>query len=156
MAMARALIYPIFTLVMPAFWLLHGRRQPFPHLADALLMVPAIMDMGGNALGVYDRVPRADLVAHALATVTLAAAAAVMLDTVRLGRPVAAALAFGFASTMAVLWEFVEYGLMRMGAFGLNLTYANTLQDLAISMAGAIIGGVAFLVTVPSRRALPV
>ena len=37
-------------------------------------------------------------------------------------------------------WEIGEYLMMRSGASGLDLTYENTIQDLAMSLAGAALG----------------
>ena len=50
---------------------------------------------------------------------------------------VAFGLVLGFGATIDILWEVGEYLLQRSGASGLQLTYANTIQDLAISLFGA-------------------
>lgn len=48
----------------------------------------------------------------------------------------------GFGAIVDVLWEIGEYTLMRSGASGLELTYENTIQDLAMSLAGAALGSI--------------
>lgn len=49
-------------------------------------------------------------------------------------------LAAGFGALVDVAWEIGEYLMMRSGASGLDLTYENTIQDLAMSLLGALAG----------------
>ena len=61
---ARALTYPLATLLIPALWWTRGRPLPYPHLPDILVVPPFVIDMGGNALNLYDTVDSFDLFAH--------------------------------------------------------------------------------------------
>lgn len=51
---ARALTYPLSALVVPAIWVLRGRRSPFPALANGLLVLPFVLDLAGNLFGLFD------------------------------------------------------------------------------------------------------
>jgi hypothetical protein len=55
-------------------------------------------------------------------------------------RWVAFGLALGFGAVTDIVWEIGEFALMRSGASGLQLTYENTIQDLALSLTGAALG----------------
>jgi hypothetical protein len=47
---ARALAYPVAALIVPVVWRLRGRPQPYPHLIDILVVLPFVIDTGGNVL----------------------------------------------------------------------------------------------------------
>ena len=49
-------------------------------------------------------------------------------------------LIVGLGATVDIIWEVAEYLLQQSGQSGLQLTYANTIQDLATSLLGATIG----------------
>jgi hypothetical protein len=51
--LVRALTYPIAALVVPVAWRLRGARRPYPHLVDALIVLPFVIDTGGNVLDLY-------------------------------------------------------------------------------------------------------
>ena len=51
---ARAMFYPWAALLIPAIWLLRGRPSPYPHLLDALIALPFLIDVAGNAANLYD------------------------------------------------------------------------------------------------------
>lgn len=53
---ARAFSYPVSIVVIPIVWALRGKRPPYPHLADLLLVLPFIIDVSGNALDLYNTV----------------------------------------------------------------------------------------------------
>ena len=63
---ARAFLYPMSIVVIPIGWALRGRKPPYPHLADLFLVLPFLIDVGGNPIdapyGVPQRPIRAQLV----------------------------------------------------------------------------------------------
>ena len=65
----------------------------------------------------------------------------------------AAALVVGFGATVHILWELLEYTMMQMGAFGLGLTYVNTIHDFIFGLLGTAAGAV-LTVTVLWKRPL--
>jgi hypothetical protein len=137
----RAAIYPACTLIIPAAWLVAGRPEPYPHLADTALSLPFVFDAAGNVLRLF-AIPGFDAFPHAVGWLflTLAFGAAVAPLVERRG--IQFAVALGFGATIDVLWELGEYALMRSGSSGLQLTYENTIQDMAVSLLGAAIGAV--------------
>jgi hypothetical protein len=137
----RAAFYPAATLLIPMVWLASGRPAPYPVLADVALAVPFIVDAGANVLGLFairgfDAIPHASgwfflCVAFGLAVAPLA------------GHPlIAFGLVLGFGAVIDILWEVAEFGLMKSGSSGLQLTYENTIQDLVMSLSGATIAAV--------------
>jgi hypothetical protein len=135
----RAVVYPACMLLIPVIWLAAGRPRPYPHLADIALALPFALDAAGNVMGLF-AVPGFDALPHAAGwlflTLAFGAAVAPMVE-----RPaVLFGLALGFGATLDVLWELGEYALMQSGSSGLQLTYENTIQDMAVSLLGAAIG----------------
>jgi hypothetical protein len=137
----RAALYPACTLIIPAAWLAAGRPEPYPHLADTALSLPFALDAAGNVLGLF-AIPGFDAFPHAAGwlflTLAFGSAVAPLIER----RSVQFAVALGFGATIDVLWELGEYTLMRSGSSGLQLTYENTIQDMAVSLLGAAIGAV--------------
>ena len=52
----RAIAYPIALGIVPVVWLLLRRPIPYPVVPDILFGLPFLIDMVGNALGLYDSV----------------------------------------------------------------------------------------------------
>src|SRR5215207_2256993 len=53
----RAIAYPIALLIVPVGWWRVGRRLiAFPVVADILFGLPFLIDVGGNALNLYDTI----------------------------------------------------------------------------------------------------
>ena len=76
------------------------------------------------------------------------------LFATRTDDPWQAALA-GTATAIAAeaVWEVGEYVGMRAGADGMNLTYQDTIADIADSVVGAIVGGVVTWLRMPRDKA---
>ena len=147
---ARAATYPLAGLIVPAWWWLRGRRGKYPHDVDLLIVLPFVIDTGGNVLDLYS-IWWFDDVAHFLNWTILVAAAALALSRTRVGRLNASGLAIGFGAVTEILWELGEYAVMKLGSSGLQLTYEDTIGDLALGGCGTLLG--ATLVAV-SRRGL--
>jgi hypothetical protein len=149
---ARALLYPATTLLIPALWLFSGRPSPYPVLADVALGLPFVVDAGANVLGLF-AIPRFDVIPHVSGWFFLCIAFGLAVAPLVDQPPVAFGLILGFGAVLDILWEVAEFALMKSGASGLQLTYENTIQDLASSLAGAAIGA-AVVATVlwPSLR----
>ena len=64
-------------------------------------------------------------------------------------------LAVGFGAVVDILWEIGEYLLQRSGASGLQLTYENTIQDLAMSLTGAVVGAILVATVLHPRPGTP-
>ena len=137
---ARALTYPWSALLVPVLWWLRGRPSPYPHLIDALIVLPFLVDVAGNAANLYNTTRHFDDIAHFVNWALLVAAFGAIVASLPLGRLNAAALTLGFGTTTNVLWEIAEYMVMRLGSSGLQLTYEDTIGDLALSLCGTLVG----------------
>jgi glycopeptide antibiotics resistance protein len=63
-----------------------------------------------------------------------------IIASLPIGRLNAAALAVRVGASMHVLWEIAEYLVMRLGSSCLQLTYEDTIGDLALSSFGSLVG----------------
>ena len=148
----RAVAYPIALLVLPILWWLFGRRRiAFPVGADILFGLPFLIDVLGNALNLYDTIWWWDDANHLLNWALQTSAVVLLLRNGGWGYWTRVALAFGWAATTAVLWEFAEYVTFVPGSPEAATAYADTLLDLALGMAG---GGIAALVLSRAPRAI--
>jgi hypothetical protein len=136
---ARALTYPLAALIVPAVWWLRGRRRPYPHLVDVLIVLPFVIDTGGNVLDLYS-VYWFDDLAHFLNWWILVSAVTLALRRTQLGLLPSWGLAVGFGAATEILWELGEYSVMKLGSSGLQLTYVDTIGDLALGFGGTLLG----------------
>jgi len=151
----RALTYPLAAALVPLWWRLRGRPEPYPHLLDLLVVLPFLIDTAGNALNLYNTTEFFDRFAHWLNWAILVAAFGAIMSVLGLARLNVFALAVGFGTTTHVCWEVIEYGLMQLGAGGLQLTYADTMEDLVLSMLGSVFGAWIAVTVLWGRRILP-
>ena len=138
---ARAFLYPISIVIIPIVWWLRGRRPPYPHLADMLLASPFVIDVAGNALDLYNSIVWFDDVAHAVTFLLLVLSAGSLILRLGLEPWIATCLSIGFGAVSHILWEIVEFLAMWIGSPGLQLTYEDTIGDLALSLCGTVIAG---------------
>ncbi|HEX8002360.1 MAG TPA: hypothetical protein VF519_06660 [Mycobacteriales bacterium] len=138
---ARAVLYPLAAAVVPAVWLLRGRRAPYPAVADALLVTPFVIDLAGNALDLYDRVTWFDDACHLgnWAILTLAFGLPVAR---RCGAWVTAGLCVGFGATTALVWEVGEYGAFILKTPESVTAYRDTIGDMTLGLTGAVVAAV--------------
>lgn len=139
----RALAYPIALALFPIGWWFFGRsRIPFPALADLLFGLPFLIDVAGNALNLYDTVEVWDDLNHLVNWSLHTAAIGLLLRYGPWSWRVRAALAFGYAVTTAVLWEFAEYVTFVPNSPEAALAYRDTLGDLALGMFGGLVAAI--------------
>jgi len=139
---ARSILYPAMMLVIPTVWLAAGRPSPYPFLADIALGIPFLVDAGANVLGLFDSAGF-DAIPHSTGWFFLAIAFGLAVAPLVSERWIAFGLVAGFGAIIDIAWEIGEYLLQRSGSSGMNLTYENTIQDLAMSLAGALTGAAA-------------
>lgn len=140
----RAIAYPIALLVLPVGWWLLGRRRiPFPVVADILFGLPFLIDVAGNALNLYDTIEWWDDANHLVNWALHTSAVGLLLRHGRWTPATRAALAFGYAVTSAVLWEFAEFVTFVPNSREAASAYADTLLDLALGMVGGLAGAIA-------------
>jgi hypothetical protein len=147
----RAVVYPLALALFPVGWWLFGReRIPFPAIADFLFGLPFLIDVTGNALNLYDTVDRWDDLNHLVNWVLHTSAVGLLLRWGPWSWRVRAALAFGYAVTSAVLWEFGEYLTFVPNSPEAATAYADTLGDIALGMVGGLVGAL-LTARMPSR-----
>jgi hypothetical protein len=140
----RALAYPVALMVLPLGWWLFGRsRIPYPLVADILFGLPFLVDVAGNALDLYDSIEWWDDANHLVNWALHTSAVALLLRAGAWGYGTRVALAFAWAVTSAVLWEFAEFVTFVPDSPEATTAYADTLLDLALGMVG---GGIAAVV----------
>jgi hypothetical protein len=139
----RAVAYPIALLALPVIWWLFARRRiPFPTVPDVLISLPFLIDVVGNALNLYDTVDRWDDLNHLVNWGLHTSAIGLLLRYGGWGRPTRVALAFCWAVTTAVLWEFAEYVTFVPNSPEAATAYRDTLGDLALGMVGGLVAAV--------------
>jgi hypothetical protein len=134
---------PFFLLPMaavPVGWRLRGRRHPYPHLADALVVSPFLVDTLGNALNFYNSYDVTDDVLHVVNWVLLVAGITLLLLRTAMPRLAAWALGYGIGGLAIIWWEAAEWLVQELGTAGLQLTYGDTIGDLTLSSTGGALG----------------
>ncbi len=139
----RAVAYPVALLVFPVGWWLFGRRRiPFPIAADILFGLPFLIDVVGNALNLYDTIDWWDDANHLVNWALHTAAVGLLLRYGQWTPTTRVALAFGYAVTSAVLWEFAEFVTFVPNSPEAATAYSDTLFDIFNGMIGGLIGAV--------------
>lgn len=139
----RAIAYPIALLALPIGWWLFGRlRIPFPIAADILFSLPFLIDVVGNALNLYDTIEWWDDANHLVNWALQTSAVGLLLRHGHWTPVTRTALAFCYAVTSAVLWEFAEFVTFVPNSPEAASAYADTLLDLALGMAGGLIAAI--------------
>ncbi len=147
----RAVGYAGALLVVPVLWWLLPERGRYPRALDLAVTIPLLLDAGGNALDLYEEAHIDDVVHVANAAIVSGVAGALSAPRVD-ERWQAALIGAGVSITAAAAWELAEYGAMRLGADGMDLTYDDTMADLAEGFLGAALGALFTLGRVPRAR----
>ena len=136
----RAPFYLLPTAVVPVIWRMRGRRPPYPHLVDALVVSPFLVDTLGNAFNCYNTFDATDDVLHFVNWVLLVAGITLALLRTRLNRLSVWAMAYGIGGLAIIWWEAAEWLVQELGTAGLGLTYGDTIGDLLLSSTGGAVG----------------
>ena len=134
---------PFFLLPMaavPIGWRLRGRGEPYPYLADALVVSPFLVDTLGNALNFYNTYDSTDDVLHLVNWVLLVGGITLLLLRTSINRLTAWALGYGIGALAIIWWEAAEWLVQELGTAGLQLTYGDTIGDLMLSSTGGALG----------------
>ncbi len=148
----RAFGYTGALFIVPVIWRLLPDRGRYPRGLDLAVTLPLLIDAGGNALGLYEEAHLDDVVHFLNAAIVSGVAGALFAS--QTDEPWQAALAgTGTAVAAETGWEIAEWVAMKAGANGMNLTYDDTMADLAESTLGAIVGGIVTWLRMPGARA---
>ena len=150
----RAVTFPIAAFLVPVVWWFRFRSWPYPATVDLLFTAPFLIDVVGNALGLYDPIAWWDDLNHFFNWMLLTAGVALVLRTTGLGRLNCFGLAVGFAAVAAIVWELAEYVTFIRFSPELATAYIDTLGDLALGTLGGAVG--AAIVGLTSQRAAAV
>ena len=146
----RSIGYAAGLLAVPVAWRLRGRHDPYPRELDLAVTLPLLVDAGGNAIGIYRRAHVDDLIHFADGALVSSVVGALATPRVRTSWE-AAGIGAAAGGALAALWEVGEWVGLKLGAKGMDLSYDDTIVDLAETMAGAALGGVVTLLRHPSR-----
>jgi hypothetical protein len=147
----RAIGYIGTLFIVPLAWRLLPDRGRYPRGLDTAVTIPLLLDAAGNGLGIYEDAHVDDVVHIANAAIVSGVAGALLAPRVD-ERWHAALVATSLAITAEAVWEIMEYTAWRMGATGMGLTYADTMDDIIDSTLGAIVGGLFTLARLPHSR----
>jgi hypothetical protein len=147
----RAFGYVGGLFIVPAIWLMLPDRGRYPRTLDLAVTVPLLLDAGGNSLGLYNDAHIDDLVHVANSAIVSGVAGALFAPRVD-QRWQAALVGAGISIAGGSAWELLEYGAMRLGANGMDLTYDDTMADLFDGWVGALAGAAWTLTRVPEER----
>jgi hypothetical protein len=139
----RAVGYPLISFTVPLlWWTLWRDRMAFPWLPDLLITITCFTDILGNRMDLYDTVVWFDDWMHFMNTGLLAAAFILLTLPRHVGvwRVVERALAFG--ATAAIAWEVAEFFAFISRSTEREFAYADTLGDLALGVAGALVAAI--------------
>jgi hypothetical protein len=147
----RALGYTGALFIVPVVWRLLPDRGRYPHELDLAVTTPLLLDATGNALGLYERAHLDDVVHLANAAIVSGVAGALFAPRVD-ERWQAALAGAGVAIAAETAWELMEYGAWRLGADGLDLSYEDSMDDIAESWIGAVLGALFTLTRMPRSK----
>ena len=147
----RAVTFPIAAMLVPVVWWFGFRSRPYPAVVDLLFTAPFLIDVVGNAFGLYDSIEWWDDLNHFFNWMLLTAGAALVLRSTGLGRLNCFGLAVGFAAVSAIAWELAEYVTFIRFSPELATAYIDTLVDLTLGTLGGAVG--AAIVGLTSGRA---
>jgi hypothetical protein len=138
---ARAIVYPLAVMVVPAVWWFVSRRRPvpYPYALDILWTLPFVVDTASNALDLYDTIDWWDDATHFVNWIILVLAFGQLLLRLPVGRLTTAGLCVGFGAVIAILWELAEYVTFIRDEPELESDYTDTLGDLALGLSGSIV-----------------
>lgn len=147
----RAFGYTAALFIVPIAWRLLPDRGRYPHGLDLAVTTPLLLDAAGNALGLYEKAHIDDVVHLANAAIVSGVAGALFAPRVD-ERWQAALAGAGVAIAAETAWEVAEYGAWRLGADGMNLTYEDSMDDIAESWVGAVLGALFTLTRMPRSK----
>jgi hypothetical protein len=147
----RAVGYTAGLFLVPVIWRALPNRGRYPRGLDLAVTTPLLIDALGNAFGLYESAHLDDVVHFLNAGIVAGVAGALFAGQVE--RPWHAAVAGTGASIAGeTAWEIAEYVAMKAGAGEMNLSYEDTMTDLAASTLGAVVGGLVTWLRMPRSK----
>ena len=119
----RAVGYAGSLLVVPVVWRLRGRQDPYPRELDLAVTLPLLGDAAGNAVGIYQRAHVDDAIHFANGAILASVVGALVTPRTQTSWE-AAGIAAATGTSAATAWEIAEWVGLKLGARGMNLSYA--------------------------------
>jgi hypothetical protein len=122
---------------VPAWWWLLGRRRSrhgYPYALDAVLALPFLLELWGNAAGAGG-LAAGGAAGHVADFLLFATALALGLARLDLGPWVTAALVAGGGAVGAIAWELLEHATFATPSAD---RYEGTMEDLALALAASL------------------
>lgn len=141
--LATAVLIPV-VYRMKGIHLLHSKN--YPHLADALLAAPFLLDTLGNLFGLYNNFDRTDDVLHFINWFLLIPGIMALIYAKRSSAKDFRLIGAGISAIAIIGWEAFEWLISDAGPFAgktpdtLTLSYGDTVGDLVISFMGGVAG----------------
>jgi hypothetical protein len=145
--------YTLAALVVPAIWILRGRRPPYPYAVDILFVLPFLIDTVGNTRDLYDTIDWWDDANHFVNWALLTGAVAAALLRTRIRAAELFALVVGFGAVAAILWEIGEYFAFIRDSPELATAYTDTLGDMSLGLGGSVLTATIAVVVLRRRSA---
>jgi hypothetical protein len=140
----RLVLYPAVAIAVPIFHRL--RAGPYPALLDLCVGLPFLIDLAGNAAGLYDSVTWWDDAMHVVTWIPLVVALGLLARPLVIDRRGLALVAVGAGAIASVLWEIAEYLTFVAGhPVESASAYRDTIGDMAGSLSGSVLGALALL-----------
>lgn len=155
----RVVAYPLLMLVVPVIWWWVRRRrrtERVPYGAFGLIMVPFLSDVTGNWLDLFRDIGWWDDLSHFVHWLFLCAGIGALLAPHVRPRLVIVPLMAGIGAMLALAWELGEWWLFLRQGNEAGGAYEDTLGDLLLGTAGALVAGMAVAWWSAQRRVEPV
>jgi hypothetical protein len=136
---ARAIMYPLWAMAVPVFWVATRRATAVPWMGDLLVALTCLTDILGNRLELYDDIGWFDDWMHVMNTALVSAAFVVLTvkDSAAFTRIAEAAVALGLTASLG--WELFEYATFLTRSTEWPSAYSDTVGDLVLGWLGSVL-----------------
>lgn len=139
---ARAIMYPLWAMAVPIFWVTTRRASAFPWLADLLVTLTCFTDLLGNRLDLYDSMVWFDDWMHVMNSALVSAAFVVLTvkESAAFTEIAEAAVSLGLTASLG--WELFEYATFLTRSTEWTTAYSDTIGDLVLGWLGAVLAAI--------------
>ncbi len=150
---ARAVMFPLWAMAVPAYWFIRRRTVTFPWLADLLVTTTCFTDLAGNRLDLYDSIFWFDDWMHVMNTALVSAAFVVLTVDESASSTEIVECAVALGATASLGWELFEYATFLTRSTEWTSAYSDTIGDLALGWLGSVIAALLVATAWRHRRA---
>ncbi|MEK6968779.1 MAG: hypothetical protein AABX51_09230 [Nanoarchaeota archaeon] len=133
-------IFSLASLIFPIIWTIYAKRKQYPHIIDAMITLPLVIDLAGNALGYYYYYwTWFDNITHFINPVIYGIVLYYLLSLIDQNKIVVWLAVIGIMAFGHVAWELFEYVTPFADKTIMNLSYEDTLSDLFMGVVGQFV-----------------